>query len=79
MIIHYKIINQILIEYRKKNDSLDICYEPPEYSNLKIIHLVITRYMVEHHRLKNFSKIIYKIDYILNGIRVLKKYLIKRL
>ena len=73
------IISQILIKYRKKNDSLDICYVPPEYSNLKIIHLVITRYMVEHHRLKNFSKIIYKIDYILNGIRVLKKYLIKRL
>ena len=73
------IINQILIEYRKKNDSLDICYVPPEYSNLKIIHLVITRYMVEHHRLKNFSKIIYKKDYILNGIRVLKKYLIPSL
>ena len=52
---------------------------PPEYSNLKIIHLVITRYMVEHHRLKNFSKIIYKKDYILNGIRVLKKYLIPSL
>jgi len=73
------IINQIFIEYRKKINSLDICYTPPEYSNLKIIHLIITRFMFEYNFLKNIRKIMYKKDYILNGIRVLKKYLIPSL
>ena len=35
--------------------------------------------MVVHSRLKSFTKIIYKKNYILNGIRVLKKYLIPSL
>ena len=35
--------------------------------------------MFEYNFLTNFKKIIYKRDYILNGIRVLKKYLIPSL
>ena len=73
------IINQIIVPFREKNDALDKCYFAPEYTDLKIIHFIITRYMIVHSRLKNFSKIIYKKDYILNGIRVLKKYLIPSL
>ena len=73
------IINQIYNEYRKKIDSLDICYTPPEYSNLKIMHLIITRYMFEYNNLTNIKNIINNKDYILNGIRVLKKYLIPSL
>ena len=73
------IITQIYNEYRKKIDSLDICYTPPEYSNLKIMHLIITRYMFEYNYLTNIKNIINNKDYILNGIRVLKKYLIPSL
>ena len=73
------IINQIIIQYQKKKDSFDKCYSAPEYNDLKIIHFIITRYMIVHSRLKNFTKIIYKKYYILNGIRVLKKYLIPSL
>ena len=32
------IINQIVIHYKNKNDSLDMCYIAPEFTNLKIIH-----------------------------------------
>ena len=73
------IINQIVIHYKNKNDSLDMCYIAPEFTNLKIIHFVITRFMVKHSRLKHFVEIIFKKEYILNGIRVLKKYLIPSL
>ena len=73
------IVNQTIIHYQNNKVSLDICYIPPEFTNLKIIHFIITRFMVKHSRLKNFVKIIYKKEYILNGIRVLKKYLIPSL
>ena len=73
------IINHIINQSSKKNDSLDKCYLAPEYTDLKIIHFILTRYMIVHSRLKNFAKKIYKKGYILNGIQVLKKYLIPSL
>ena len=51
------------------------CYSAPDDSNLKIIHFIITRFMIEYWPLDDFQKKIYKKDYILNGIRVLNKYL----
>ena len=48
-------------------------------SNLKIIHLIITRFLVEIYRVNGFPKKLYTEDYIPNGIRVIKKYLIPSL
>ena len=70
---------RIIIESGKLNTSLDKCYISPENNNIKIIHFIITRYMMERQRWKQFSEKIYQKDYILNGIRVLKKYLIPSL
>lgn len=54
------------------------CYLSFENSKLRIIHLIITRFSIDFYN-KEFSKIIYSKDYILNGIRVLKKYLLPSL
>ena len=69
-------INSI-IEFQTENkfNSLEKCYYPPDDSNLRIIHFIITRFMIEFWPLEDFSKKIYREDYILNGIRVMKKYL----
>lgn len=55
--------------------NFEKCYESPDNSNLTIVHLIITRFMIEFWPLEEFSKKIYRKDYILNGIRVMKKYL----
>ena len=44
-------------------------------SNIRIIHLIITRFLIEFYKLNEFPKKIYREDYIQNGIRVMKKYL----
>ena len=49
------------------------CYLNFDFSNIKIIHVIITRFLI--FITKDFSDNIYKEDYILNGIRVMKKYL----
>ena len=51
------------------------CYKSSFDPHLKIIHLIITRFIVEFWKADNFTKRIYNEDYILNGIRVMKKYL----
>lgn len=62
-----------------KSDKINIssqkCYQPSDNSNIKIIHLIITRFILEYWSPHNFPKRIYNKDYILNGIRVMKKYL----
>lgn len=59
-----------------KNEYIK-CYLSPDNSKKRIIHLIITRFSIPF--LKNFKRIIYRKDYILNGIRVMKKYLIPSL
>ena len=49
------------------------CYLNFDISNIKIIHFIIIRFLLFFS--KDFSKIIFREDYILNGIRVMKKYL----
>ena len=61
------------------NDNKYKCFFPSDESNSKIIHFIITRFIVEIDYLPQFRKIIYKKDYILNGIRCLKKYLLPSL
>ena len=56
------------------NISNQKCYLSLDNSNIKIIHLIMTRFLIEFLS-KSFSKNLYKKDYILNGIRVMKKYL----
>ena len=55
------------------------CFFPSDDSNSKIIHFIITRFILEFDYLLKFRKIIYKKEYILNGIRCLKKYLLPSL
>ena len=51
------------------------CFLSPDNSNKKIIHLIITRFMLESFKLNGFNKKIYTKEYLENGIRVMKKYL----
>lgn len=51
------------------------CYLPPGGSSFKIMHLIITRFIIEFWRYDNFVQKIYTNDYIINGKRVMEKYL----
>ena len=62
-----------------KKESIQKCYISPDISNKKIIHFIITRFLIEFYKINDFDKIIYKNEYILNGFRVMKKYLIPSL
>ena len=58
----------------KANINNDKCYSlSSENSNIKFIHFIITRFIMEFS--KEFNKIIYTEEYAKNGIRVMKKYL----
>ena len=75
MIISFYIYVSTLVNTKFSNNIFDKCYLPPDDSNLKIIHFIITRFMIEYWPLNDFKTKIYKEDYIHNGIRVMKKYL----
>ena len=55
------------------------CYLSPENSGVRIIHFVITRFLIEFYKAFGFPKKLKNEDYIPNGIRVMKKYLINSL
>ena len=55
------------------------CYIPLDYAYLKIIHLIITRFIIELEKSIEFSKNIYSKEFILNGFRVMEKYLLPSL
>ena len=61
------------------NNKFDKCYLSPDNVNIKIKHLIITRFIMDFWHYNNFPKRIYRRDYIENGIRVMKKYLIPSL
>lgn len=84
ILIFFKIILFILLILLKKINSNKIfkkrtdnkrCYLSPEISNKKIIHIIITRFMIDFYKLNGFDKKIFTKEYIENGIRVIKKYL----
>ena len=60
---------------QNSNISVEKCYVSPDDSNLKIIHFIITRFLIEFWPFRGFPILIYRKEYILNGIRVMKKYL----
>jgi len=47
--------------------------------NVRIIHLIITRFLIEFYHKNEFPKKLYAEDYIPNGIRVMNKYLLPSL
>ena len=65
----------------KKNAYNEKCYLSPDNSNIKIIHIISTRFLHEPKlwNKNNEKKNIYNEKYILNGIRVMKKYLLPSL
>ena len=71
LFIKYIEINKVEV----KQYSIKKCYFSSIESNLRIIHLIITRFMIISRKLPEFAKIIFREDYIQNGIRVMKKYL----
>ena len=61
----------------KINNSYNKCYL--SMVDIRIIHLVITRFLIEFYHNVLFPKKLYDEAYIPNGIRVLKKYLLPSL
>ena len=75
LLIVFNIIEKIQIIKKRKNNKFEKkCYLSFENSNLKIIHTIITRFLYSYHGINDSSK-----EYILNGIRVMKKYLLPSL
>ena len=65
-------INNLIYNKNKNNKN---CLLSPENSDKKIIHIIITNFMIEFYKSDGFIKKIYTNEYIKNGIRVIKKYL----
>ena len=60
---------------KETNHSYCKCNSFPETINVRIIHFILTRFMYNFVFTNGFPKKLYNEDYILNGIRVIKKYL----
>ena len=58
------------------NIPLEKCYLLSDNTNIKIIHIIITRFIICFWNYDDFPQKIYKKDYVFNGIRVMKKYLL---
>jgi hypothetical protein len=72
-----KLISKLYIKYsQSKNDN---CFLSPENANKKIIHIIITNFIIDFYKADGFPKIIYTKEYLKNGIRVMKKYLLPSL
>ena len=61
------------------NNNKSYCYISSFNSNLKILHLIITRFMIKFYKSNGFPKKLDDKSYILNGIRVMNKYLLPSL
>ena len=66
-------INNKKVNLDNKNTTK--CYLSPDKKANKILHLIITRFLIEFFVENGFPKKMYTDEYILNGIRVMKKYL----
>ena len=70
-------INQI--ESKEMNISNRKCHLLLENLNIRIMHLIITRFLIIFYGKYGFPNKLYRKDYITNGIKVMKKYLIPSL
>ena len=68
-----------VIKIDNKKISFKKCYIPLDYAYLRIIHLIITRFIVDLEKSIEFTKNIYSKEFILNGFRVMEKYLLPSL
>jgi len=74
-LIVLNLIEKIKIITKEKNIKFwKKCYLSLENSDLKIIHIIITRFAIGNFRNNDTTE-----DYILNGFRVMKKYLLPSL
>ena len=83
--IIYEKLNQNIINKQKGNlkmrnkifsqNKFNKCYSLLDYSNIRIIHLIFTRFLIPFYKYDGFPEKIYKKDYISNGIRVMNRYL----
>ena len=74
-LIVINLIEKTKIITKEKNDKFGKkCYLASEISELKIIHIIITRFAIGLFHYNDTTK-----DYILNGFRVMKKYLLPSL
>ena len=64
-----------LIESENKNILFNKCYSFLDNSNIRVIHLIITRFLIVSYSQYGFPNKLFREDYIPNGIRVMKKYL----
>ena len=78
IIIKINIKNKKIItstKYYTKFNYEKKCYLNLDNSNITITHFILTRFIIELPGVLTNQSIIYDDDYILNGIRVMKKYL----
>lgn len=61
--------------FNNKNNNYEKCFIPPDNTNIKIIHLVMTKFLIDYFFKNNFPKIMHTKEYVLNGIRVMNNYL----
>ena len=61
--------------FNNKNNNYEKCFIPPDNTNIKIIHLVMTKFLIDYFFKNDFPKRMYTKEYVLNGIRVMKNYL----
>ena len=66
---------QILNLNKQTNKLKEKCYSLSDNTNVQIVHLIITRFLSE----KFFRTKIYIENFIVNGIRVMNKYLLPSL
>lgn len=67
------------IKPEKINISYKNCHLYLDNSNIRIIHLIITRFLMLFWKKDGFPNKLFREDYIPNGIRVMKKYLLSSL
>ena len=68
-----------ICERKSKEKNINKCYISPENSDKKIVHIVITKFMINFYSSDEFPKKIYTNEYIENGIKIMKKYLLPSL
>lgn len=61
------------------NSKENYCFSFNDDSNIKIIHLIFTRFLFNFFYWNDFPNKMYNKEYILNGIRVMNKYLLPSL
>ena len=62
-----------------EKNSFKKCYIPLDYKDIRIMHLIITRFIMELNKYNEFTKDIYSKEFMMNGFRVMEKYLLPSL